>query len=117
MSVGDYAADVHLSESRLNKLFKHQIGIPITKYRLQIRLSVGIILLASGYTVTDAAYDAGFSSTAHFSTCFSDMIGAQPSTTFLKPPFMDTFISDDVLNYIQSITAFKSQLLSTQLSN
>jgi AraC-like DNA-binding protein len=105
LSVGKYAADVHLSESRLNKLFKDQIGIPITKYRLQIRLSIGIILLAEGYSVTSAAYEAGFSSAAHFSTCFSDMIGIQPSTTFLKSPFMDTFISDDVLEYIHSITA------------
>jgi len=104
LSVSDYATNVHLSESRLNKLFKEEIGIPITKYRLQLRLSVGIILLAAGYTVTDAAYGAGFSSSAHFSTCFSNMIGIQPSTPFLKPPYMNAFISDDVLEAISPIT-------------
>tara|TARA_R110002167_G_scaffold94762_6_gene252719 strand:+ start:1674 stop:2459 length:786 start_codon:yes stop_codon:yes gene_type:complete len=95
LSVSDYAKNVYLSESRLNKLFKDQIGIPITKYRLQFRLSVGVILLAAGYSVTDAAYSAGFSNTAHFSRCFSDMIGVQPSITFLKPPFVSAFICEE----------------------
>jgi len=104
ISVSDYAAGVNLSESRLNKLFKQQIGIPITKYRLQLRLSVGIIRLAAGQTVTDAAYGAGFSSSAHFSTCFSDMIGVQPSTSFLKMPYMNAFISDDVLKAVLPTT-------------
>jgi AraC-like DNA-binding protein len=97
-SVKQYADDVYLSESRLKKLFKEEIGIPLTKYRLQCRLSVGVTLLAAGYSVTDAAYHSGFSSTAHFSTCFSDMIGVQPSTPFLKPPFLTSFIDEDVLN-------------------
>jgi AraC-like DNA-binding protein len=105
LSIGDYAAEVYLSESRLKKLFKNQIGIPITKYRLQYRLSIGVILLALGYTVTDAAHGSGFSSSAHFSTCFSDMIGIQPSTPFLKPPYINAFISDEVLNAISSHTA------------
>jgi len=107
ISVRDYAADVHLSESRLNKLFKQQIGIPITKYRLQFRLSIGIILLAAGYTVTAAAYETGFSSSAHFSTCFSEMVGFQPSTHFLKLSEMNVFISDDVLNILLPSNARK----------
>ncbi|MFT6264511.1 MAG: AraC-like DNA-binding protein [Oleiphilaceae bacterium] len=107
LSISDYASDVHLSESRLNKLFKDQIGIPITKYRLQLRLSVGIILLAAGKTVTEAAYCAGFSSSAHFSTCFSDMIGIKPSTTFLRPPYMNAFISETVLKAIMPSEAFQ----------
>ena len=102
LSVSDYARHVHLSESRINKLFKEQIGIPITKYRLQLRLSVGIILLGAGYSVTDAAYGAGFANSAHFSRCFSDMIGVQPSITFLKPPFVNAFICDKVLKAVVS---------------
>ena len=95
--MSDYAVAVHLSESRLNKLFKEQMGIPITKYRLQFRVSIGIILLAAGYPVTVAAYEAGFSSSAHFSTCFSDMVGVQPSTDILKLSDMNLFISKDVI--------------------
>lgn len=101
ISISEYAEDVYLSESRLNKLFKDQIGIPITKYRLQLRLSIGVILLAAGFSVTGAAYAAGFSSSAHFSRCFSEMIGVQPSTPFLKPSFVQAFISDEVLKAIK----------------
>jgi len=108
ISVREYAADVYLSESRFNKLFKEQIGIPLTKYRLQLRLSVGIILLAAGYSVTEAAFESGFSSTAHFSRCFSEMIGIQPSITFLKPPFMTAFIAEDVLAAVTAKVTCKS---------
>jgi AraC-like DNA-binding protein len=100
ISIGDYAARVHLSESRLKKLFKEQIGIPITKYRIQYRLIVATAYLAAGYCITDAAFKAGFSSSAHFSTCYSDMVGIQPSTSFLKPPCMNAYISDGVLGFI-----------------
>lgn len=108
ISVREYAADVYLSESRFNKLFKEQIGIPLTKYRLQLRLSVGIILMAAGYSVTEAAFESGFSSTAHFSRCFSEMIGIQPSITFLKPPFMNAFIAEDVLAAVTAKVTCKS---------
>lgn len=104
ISISDYAAQVNLSESRLVKLFKTQLGIPITKYRLQIRISYGVIHLAAGRSVTDAALFSGFSSSAHFSKCFSDMIGIQPSTQFLKPPFIKAFISPDVLKSLPAIS-------------
>ena len=98
ISIHDYAELVNLSESRLVKLFKKQLGIPITKYRLQIRVSYGVIHLGAGRSVTDAALFSGFSSTAHFSNCYSDMIGIQPSSQFLKPPFIKAYIADEVLN-------------------
>jgi AraC-like DNA-binding protein len=101
--IHEYAKEVHLSGSHLAKLFKRQMGIPITKYRLQIRVSYGVIHLAAGRSSTEAAYLAGFSSSGHFSKCFSDMIGLQPSTTFLKPPYVKAYISDDVLDTLPVI--------------
>jgi AraC-like DNA-binding protein len=100
ISISNYAASVHVSESRLKKLFKEQIGIPITKYRIQYRLIVATAYLAAGHSITDAAFRAGFSSSAHFSTCYRDMIGIQPSALFLKPPYMNAYISDNVLEFI-----------------
>ena len=105
LTISHYASNVHLSESRLNKLFKNQIGIPITKYRLQFRLSVGITLLAAGNSVTDAAFGSGFSSSAHFSTCFSALMGILPSTPFLKSPQLNTFIADEAFNAIPHLAA------------
>ncbi|PCJ41009.1 MAG: hypothetical protein COA99_09205 [Moraxellaceae bacterium] len=103
LSIHEYAESVHLSRSRLAKLFKQQMGIPITKYRLQIRVSYGVIHLAAGRSSTEAAYLSGFSSSGHFSKCFSDMIGVQPSSTFLTPPYVKAFIAEDVLEALPNL--------------
>jgi len=95
LTVEDFAKEVHLSESRLEKLFKEQIGIPIRKYRLRYRVFISILHLALGTTVTDAALFAGFSSSAHFSKSFSSINGVPPSEAFLKPPFMNVYLADD----------------------
>jgi AraC-like DNA-binding protein len=100
LSVCELAEDVHLSESRLEKLFKEQMGVPITKYRLRYRVYIGIIQLALGSSVTDAALAAGFASTAHFSKSFSSINGIPPSTTFLKPPFLEVLIAQEILDSI-----------------
>ncbi|MFT5716681.1 MAG: AraC-like DNA-binding protein [Oleiphilaceae bacterium] len=104
LSLNEFAETVHLSESRLEKLFKKQIGVPITKYRLRYRVFIGIIQLALGRSVTDAALASGFASTAHFSKSFSAINGIPPSTTFLKPPFLEVLIADEVLEAINSKT-------------
>jgi AraC-like DNA-binding protein len=117
LSVRDYAAKVNLSESRLNKLFKDQIGIPLTKYRLQMRLSAGVVFLASGYTVTEAAYASGFSNSAHFSRCFSDMIGIKPSSSFLKPPFVNAFICEEALGVLETAVQCSTVRRSNAPSN
>ncbi|HTN35416.1 MAG TPA: AraC family transcriptional regulator [Marinobacter sp.] len=102
-SLSDLAASVHLSESRLGKLFKDQIGLPVTQYRLRYRVFISVILLAQGYSVTEAALIAGFSNSAHFSRSFSAINGVQPSTTFMRPPFLETFIDDDIQALVKSI--------------
>lgn len=96
VSIADLAAEVFLSESRLVKLFKSQIGIPITRYRLRYRVYVGVVHLSLGRSVTGAALAAGFASTAHFSKCYSKMFGIQPSSGFLRPPYVDVLLADDI---------------------
>ena len=98
ISLKKFADDVYLSESRLEKLFKDQTGIPITKYRLKYRVFIGIIHLALGQSITEAALAAGFASSSHFSKSFSAINGIPPSETFLKPPFLNVLIADEVLN-------------------
>lgn len=104
LSLGELAAAVHLSDSRLAKLFKDQTGLPVTQYRLRYRVYISVILLALGHSVTEAALLAGFASSAHFSRSFSAINGLAPSTTFMKPPFLETFIDDAVLKMVRSIT-------------
>jgi AraC-like DNA-binding protein len=101
ISLKKFANDVHLSESRLEKLFKDQMGIPITKYRLKYRVFIGIIHLALGQTITEAALVAGFASSSHFSKSFSAINGIPPSATFLKPPFLNVLLADEVLKKVK----------------
>ncbi len=98
LSLNTFAQDVHLSESRLEKLFKDQIGVPITRYRLRYRVFIGIIHLAMGQSITEAALAAGFASTSHFSKSFSTINGVAPSAAFFKPPFLHVLIADEILN-------------------
>ena len=97
ISLKKFAEDVYLSESRLEKLFKDQIGIPITKYRLKYRVYIGIIHLALGQSITNAALAAGFASSSHFSKSFRAINGIPPSATFLKPPYLNVSIADEVI--------------------
>lgn len=79
-----FATEVGLSASYLEKLFKEQTGLPVTQYRLRYRIYVASILLGMGYSITDAAHKAGFSSSSHFSRTFRTLTGETASQSFFK---------------------------------
>lgn len=109
LSLKKFADEVSLSESRLVKLFKSQMGIPITKYRLRYRVLIGIIHLSLGHSITEAALAAGFASAAHFSKSFSAINGIPPSETFFKPPHLEVLISDRVLKALSKVKICQMQ--------
>jgi AraC-like DNA-binding protein len=113
ISLKRLADDVNLSESRLEKLFKDQIGIPITKYRLKYRVFIGIIHLALGRSITEAALAAGFASSSHFSKSFSAINGIPPSTTFLKQPFLNVLLADEVLKKVDLTNKQAAEIKNT----
>jgi AraC-like DNA-binding protein len=76
------AARAGLSVSRFQHLFKATTGATVRRFRLWARMRRAIALAAAGATVTHAALDAGFSSSAHFSAAFREMFGMAP-TQFL----------------------------------
>jgi AraC-like DNA-binding protein len=108
LSLKEFANNVHLSESRLEKLFKEQMGIPITRYRLRYRVWIGIIHLALGQSITEAALAAGFASTAHFSKSFSATNGIPPSETFFKAPYLEVLIADKVFKNMMIVVNKKT---------
>lgn len=70
---------VGLSESRLRRLFKAATGVPLRRYRIWIAMGAAMRAIARGRTLTVAAMDAGFSSSAHFSAAYREMFGMEPS--------------------------------------
>ena len=73
------ADEACLSEGRLVHLFKEQLGIPIRKYLLWQRLLRAIGQITKGNSLTQAAHEAGFADSAHFSRTFTRMFGLSPS--------------------------------------
>ena len=75
----DVAAAAGLSPSYFLHLFKEETGVPYRRYRLWIRMGLALRACRAGRSLTDAAHEAGFSSSAHFSTAFAEMFGMPPS--------------------------------------
>jgi AraC-like DNA-binding protein len=78
-SLADLAAQAGLSPSRFLHLFKESTGVPLRRYRLWSRMGAAVREVAKGSSLTEAALDAGFASSAHFSAAFREMFGHAPS--------------------------------------
>lgn len=80
LSLADCSAGVYLSPSRLRHLFVEQTGLPFKTYLLWLRLVRAIDVYSAGRTLTEAAHEAGFADSAHFSRVFKKTFGL-PATT------------------------------------
>lgn len=79
LSVGQAAGIACLSESRFSHLFVAEVGLPYRTYVLWRRLMVAVNGVAAGETLTNAAHEAGFADSAHFSRTFLRMFGVPAS--------------------------------------
>jgi AraC-like DNA-binding protein len=77
-SLAHLASAARLSPSRFAHVFTASIGLPVRRYLLWLRLQRATAALASGDTVTEAAYVAGFADAAHLSRTFRRMFGCPP---------------------------------------
>lgn len=71
---------VYLSESRLSHLFKKEMGISLTSYLLHEKLKRAFKLAFNGANMTEAALEAGFNSSSHFTRSARDKLGMTPSS-------------------------------------
>lgn len=74
------AKRVGASESRLMHVFREQVGVPLRRYTLWLRLRHLLFCVAAGDNLTHAAHAAGFADSAHFARVFSSMFGVPPSS-------------------------------------
>lgn len=71
----DAAGRVGLSPSRARHLFVAQTGLPFKSYVLWLRIELAVALYAAGSSLTEAAHEAGFADSAHFSRTFRRTFG------------------------------------------
>lgn len=82
------ARQVGLSESRLRHAFSEAPGMSLKRFRLWARMGSGLSLIGSGANLTRAAHEAGFSSSAHFSTAYRALFGLKPSAVVRANPLL-----------------------------
>ncbi|MES2441468.1 MAG: helix-turn-helix transcriptional regulator [Pseudomonadota bacterium] len=69
------AAHINLSEGRARHLFAAHTGLPFKTYVLWLRIERAVQLYAGGHSLTEAAHQAGFADSAHFSRTFRRTFG------------------------------------------
>ena len=69
------AKAVGLSAGRARHLFVEQTGLPFRSYILWLRMTKAVGIMSAGRSLTDAAHEAGFADSAHFSRTFRRMFG------------------------------------------
>ena len=84
-----------LSSSRLQHLFREQVGVPIRRYSLWLRLRRVLGRAIEGKTLMDAAHAAGFSDSAHLSRVFKAMFGIAPSLLFSAGSSVKLYLSPE----------------------
>lgn len=75
VSLPDAAECAGLSSDRARHLFVAQTGLPFKTYVLWLRIERATALYAGGSSLTQAAHEAGFADSAHFSRTFRRTFG------------------------------------------
>ena len=83
IGLGDAASAVGLSNGRARHVFVEQTGLPFRAFLLWRRLTVALKHYAEGRALTEAAYAAGFSDSAHLSRTFRRMFGVAAAELWL----------------------------------
>lgn len=73
------AAGINISSSYLSKLFIRDMHTSFSSFVLNEKIAYALNLLAnSNLSMTEIAYESGFSSNAYFSDCFKRILGMSP---------------------------------------
>lgn len=79
-SLKEIAADLHMNTSYLSTMFSHQLGIPFSAYRTEIRLNAAKELLSDPCVhVSHVAKTLGYASGNTFLAAFKKCTGLSPS--------------------------------------
>lgn len=79
-TAAEISSSVALSTSRFAHLFREQVGLPVRRYLLELRLRRALLQVARGDSLTTGAYAAGFADSAHLTRTFRRTTGIAPSS-------------------------------------
>jgi AraC family transcriptional regulator len=84
LGLNDLAKQIHVSPFHFARMFRRTMGIAPHQYILQLRMEQAKLLLKNTKkSVTDIAYELGFTDLAHFTTTFKKATGS-PAAEFRK---------------------------------
>jgi AraC-like DNA-binding protein len=101
-----------LSPSRFRARFDAEVGLPFRRYRMWRRMALVMRSIARGGSLTDAALEAGFSSSAHLSSSFKRMFGISASEIIALGVAIDTS-QDQVVSRIRTMQRSRRTELRT----
>lgn len=85
IGISELADNVYLSKTRFIHLFKDEVGTSTMKYITWNKLILSFsMLLKSEKTITEVAYEYGFSDSAHFSRIFKRHFGVSPKKLLIE---------------------------------
>ena len=78
-SLDDLAAECGASKRTIQRLFAEETGMAFSKWRQRLRFITAMQHLAAGESVTQAALEAGYSTTSAFISMFRKQAGTSPA--------------------------------------
>ncbi|NUS45134.1 MAG: helix-turn-helix domain-containing protein, partial [Mycobacteriaceae bacterium] len=78
-ALGELAACVGISGSRLSHVFTAQVGLPYAAWRRWTRLHQAFGVVRDGGSLTAAAHAAGFADSAHLTRTCRELVGITPT--------------------------------------
>lgn len=78
-SLSDLCLSAGASVSTMNRLFRAEVGCSFVDWRKQALLSQALTLAAKGYSVSQIAFELGYSSLSSFSFMVTQLVGMPPS--------------------------------------
>jgi len=78
ISVNSLANEFHINPSYLSTLFSKTTQINLKEYLTTKKISKAKTMLLDNYSITETAYDCGFSSTSHFIAIFKKITNQTP---------------------------------------
>lgn len=82
-TLGELAARVGISGSRLSHVFTTQVGLPYAAWRRWTRLHQAFAVVRTGGSLTMAAHSAGFADSAHLTRTCRELIGITPTEALI----------------------------------